>query len=61
MLLLPFLSVGDDTTYTQPTRMAHYIQQKLAEYNKKYLLPSATSLGKKDGEDEKHPIPDLGK
>ena len=38
--------------------MAHYIQQKLAEYNKKYPLPSATSLDKKDGKDENCPIPD---
>ena len=58
ILLLPFLSVGDNTTYTLPTRMAHHIQQKLAEYNRKYLLPSATSLDKKDGEDENRPIPD---
>ena len=40
--------------------MAHYIQQKLAEYNKKYPLPSATSLDKKDGKDENRPSPDPG-
>ena len=46
VLLLPFLSVGNDTSYTLPTRMAQYISLKLAEYNKKYPLLSATSLDK---------------
>ena len=56
MLLLPFLSVTNDTMTTLPSRYAQYIEQKLLP--RKNLLISALNLDKGDGKDPNHPIPD---
>ena len=58
MLLLPFLSIDDDTPFTLPTQLAQYIKLKLAKYNKNNLSPSGPSLDKKNDNGENHLVQD---
>ena len=58
MLLLPFLSVTNDTMTSSPGKYAQYLQRKLAEYRRKNLPTSALNLNKEDGKDPNRPIPD---
>ena len=58
MLLLPFLSVTNNTMTSSPNRYAQYLQKKLAKYRRKNLRTSASNLNKEDDKDQNRPIPD---